>query len=158
MALRLGNLSKLVGRVTQEKRNDLFLSTFIFPKTETLPAIPDLVTLSQPTLDLEAAKTWAKENTELIAINARDDAVFALNTLKALEKDLPLSRYDSIVFYRNCLPIIRLNNGKEYGISMSFDLNEYQRKLQREVDDQKETLAYVTVIAICIIAPAFVFW
>lgn len=94
----------------------------------------------------------------MIAINARDDAVFALDTLKAVEKDLPLSRYDSIVFYQNSLPIIRLNNGKEYGFSVSLDLNEYQRKLQREVDDQKETLAYVAVIAICIIAPAFVFW
>jgi hypothetical protein len=103
-----------------------------------------------------------QDNTEMIALSARDDLKLTLSVLRELHAELCLHQFDYIQIHRGGVDLLRIILKKEkdnqIGRSAFVELNEYRRRLQQIARPEQLPGAQLVMMFVCGMVTALAFF
>ena len=140
----MDTLGKALRSVGREVQRDLLASAFVFPRTTSVADDGAAIEIEQPALDLDELVHHANAHPEAVALNAQRDLKLILEVCKLLKDELPLDKFDYIIFWRGGLSVLKVRlTANERGRSAYVEINDYRRRIEeaRRRIEEAATLA-----------------
>lgn len=150
---RLPNLMKTVGHATSQR---VFLDTVTFRK----PFNADTTSEAQLECDwdYDGARKWAEHSSYLTDVRATEDVKIVIDKLQEFSSDVCLDRVAHVIVERNSFQVMHLwRHVKTDPLFVTFNINEYCRKLEYEAEKKRENQQHLGIGAgIAIVATTYI--